>query len=299
MMNERKLGMAAAIGCYVFWGVLPIYWKQLEGAAGAYEILAHRMIWSFVFMLFVLYGGKLFPRFRETVRELWENKRKGALMLAASALITMNWLIFIWAVNHDRIVESSFGYYINPLFSVVLGILFFRERLSSGKWAAMFIALAGISYMTCQMGRLPLISIGLAGTFGLYGAAKKKLGLNPFVSITLETLLALPVAFWFALTPMEGMTPQFGSGSTAVTALLVGAGVVTALPLLLFSIGANRLPLNVLGFCQYLSPSLSLLLAVFLYGEPFTADEGISFSFIWAALILFTAADFRENQRKK
>lgn len=298
-MRERKLGLAAAIGCYVLWGVLPVYWKQLEGAAGAYEILAHRMIWSFVFMLFVLYGGKLFPRFGETVRELWEDKRKGALMLAASALITMNWLIFIWAVNHDRIVEASFGYYINPLFSVVLGILFFRERLSRGKWLAMAIALAGISYMTWQMGSLPLISIGLAVTFGLYGAAKKRLGLNPFVSITLETLLALPAAFWFALTPMEGMTLQFGSGNLSITALLVGAGAVTALPLLLFSMGANRLPLNVLGFCQYLSPTLSLVLAVFLYGEPFTAVEGIGFSFIWAALILFTAADFRENCRKE
>lgn len=297
-MKERNLGMAAAIGCYVLWGILPIYWKQLEGAAGAYEILAHRMIWSFVFMTFVLYGGKLFPKFRATVQELWENKGKGLLMLAASALITVNWLIFIWAVNHDRIVESSFGYYINPLFSVMLGIVFFGERLSAGKWAAMAVAFAGISYMTWQMGQLPLIAVGLALSFGLYGAAKKQLCLNPFISLTLETLLALPVAFWFALMPMEGMTPQFGNGNVSVMALLMGAGVVTALPLLLFSMGANRLPLNVLGFCQYLSPSLSLAVAVFLYGEPFTAVEGISFSFIWAALVLFTAADWVENRRK-
>lgn len=291
-MTQYKTGLFCALGGYILWGVLPIYWKLL-GQVGAYEILAHRLIWSFVFMVGLLTLSKLWPKTKELLHEFWTDKKKGLLMISASLLITVNWLVFIWAVTHDRIVESSFGYYINPLVSVCLGLLLFKEKLTKLKWISMGIAMIGISYMTYELGRLPFISLTLALTFAFYGAVKKKLSMNPFISITLETFLSLPLAFYFATTPLENHELMFLGNSSTLTYLLIGAGAVTALPLVLFSAGANRLPLNVLGFCQYLSPTISLLIAVTLYGEPFQEKEIISFSFIWVALVLFTYSDYR------
>lgn len=294
-LQNRKKGLWAAIACYIIWGVLPLYWKLLSGA-GAYEILAHRIIWSFVFMTVLLLFLGMGPLFRNTVKNLCTHRIKGALMIAASFLITANWCIFIWAVTHDHIVDSSFGYYINPLVNVFLGVLLFHEKLSKLKWLSIIIALIGIIGMSVELGRLPLVSVSLAFTFALYGAAKKKLHINPFVSITLETLLVLPLALWYAGSLYLSGEGHFLMGNAAMNWLFVGAGIVTATPLVLFSTGANNLPLNVLGFCQYLSPSLSLLLGIFLYHEPFTTVQLAGFSTIWISLVLFTISDFREQR---
>lgn len=294
-LQNRRKGLWAAIACYIIWGILPLYWKLLSGA-GAYEILAHRIIWSFVFMTVLLLFLGMGPLFRDTVKSLCTHRIKGVLMIAASFLITANWCIFIWAVTHDHIVDSSFGYYINPLVNVFLGVLLFHERLSKLKWLSIIIALVGIIGMSVELGRLPLVSVSLAFTFALYGAAKKKLHINPFVSITLETLLVMPLALWYAGSLYLSGEGHFLMGNAAMNWLFVGAGIVTAIPLVLFSTGANNLPLNVLGFCQYLSPSLSLLLGIFLYHEPFNVVQIIGFSVIWISLALFTISDFREQR---
>ncbi|WP_303051982.1 EamA family transporter RarD [uncultured Dialister sp.] len=294
-LQNRRKGLWAAIACYIIWGILPLYWKLLSGA-GAYEILAHRIIWSFVFMTVLLLFLGMGPLFRDTVKSLCTHRIKGALMIAASFLITANWCIFIWAVTHDHIVDSSFGYYINPLVNVFLGVLLFHEKLSKLKWLSIIIALIGIIGMSVELGRLPLVSVSLAFTFALYGAAKKKLHINPFVSITLETLLVLPLALWYAGSLYLSGEGHFLVGNAAMNWLFIGAGIVTATPLVLFSSGANNLPLNVLGFCQYLSPSLSLLLGIFLYHEPFNVVQITGFSVIWISLVLFTISDFREQR---
>lgn len=294
-MQNRKKGLLAAFVCYCLWGILPLYWKLLESAS-AYEILAHRIIWSLLFMIILLALFRMGGIFQNTVKDLISHRLRGALMIAASLLITANWCIFIWAVTHDHIVDSSFGYYINPLVNVFLGVLLFHERLSKLKWLSIIIALIGIIGMSVELGRLPLVSVSLAFTFALYGAAKKKLHINPFVSITLETLLVMPLALWYVMNLYLSGEGHFLMGNAAMNWLFVGAGIVTAIPLVLFSTGANNLPLNVLGFCQYLSPSLSLLLGIFLYHEPFTTVQLAGFSTIWISLVLFTISDFREQR---
>lgn len=294
-MQNRKKGLLAALVCYCLWGILPLYWKLLESAS-AYEILAHRIIWSLLFMIILLALFRMGGIFRDTVKGLISHRLRGALMIAASFLITANWCIFIWAVTHDHIVDSSFGYYINPLVNVFLGVLLFHERLSKLKWLSIIIALVGIIGMSVELGRLPLVSVSLAFTFALYGAAKKKLHINPFVSITLETLLVMPLALWYVMNLYLSGEGHFLMGNAAMNWLFIGAGIVTAIPLVLFSTGANNLPLNVLGFCQYLSPSLSLLLGIFLYHEPFNVVQITGFSVIWISLVLFTISDFREQR---
>lgn len=296
-MSERKQGLLAALGGYLLWGILPLYWKLLEGV-GAYEILAHRIVWSLASMVFVLAVLKRGQDFQNTVSDLLTHRKRGFLMISAALLITANWCIFIWAVTHDHIVDSSFGYYINPLVSVLLGVLLFHERLSKLKWFSIAIAFFGILVMSFLIGHFPVVSLGLAITFALYGAAKKELHMSPFVSITLETLLVLPLALgYLSFLEWDGAS-HFMAGNMQFTLCLAGAGIVTALPLLLFSAGANHLPLNVLGFCQYISPSLSLLIGLFLYHEPFTEIQLFGFSTIWISLVLFTISDFRENRER-
>ncbi len=289
------MGLMAALGSYVLWGLLPIYWKAL-GEVSAYEILAHRIIWSFVFMVLLLWGMKKLQTFRQECAVLWQDKRRVALLLAAAVLITMNWGIYIWAVMNKHVVDTSVGYYMNPLVSVFLGVLVFQERLSGMKWAAIALACCGILGMTWELGRLPFVAVGVASTFAMYGAVKKKLQFNPLYSITLETLIILPFFLAYVLYLQQGGEGHLGTADWTVTTLLVVAGAVTAIPLVLFSIGANNLPLNVLGFCQYVSPSITLILGLSLFGESFSRAQLIAFSFIWTALVIFTIADWRERK---
>lgn len=294
-MKKRNLGLTAAVGSYLLWGLLPVYWKQLS-AVSAYEILSHRIIWSFFFMLMILSFMGRMVSFWEECKRLWADKSRGTLLALASFLITANWCIFIWAVTNRHVVDTSVGYYMNPLVSVLLGVVCFHERLSKMKWFSIAVAAAGISVMTWELGRFPLIAVGLASTFALYGAVKKKLNLDAFYSITLETFFVLPFALAYVLSLGNGGIGHFNVDDLRTAVFLIGAGAVTATPLVLFSIGANDLPLNVLGFCQYISPSITLLLGIFLFGEPFTRAQLSAFSFIWSALAVFTIADWRERK---
>jgi chloramphenicol-sensitive protein RarD len=291
-MEEQEMvkkGLASAIGAYVLWGILPIYWK-LVGDVPAQEVIAHRIVWSLLFMLAVVIMMNRRQQLYAETRQLLAAPARSLALVMGTIFITVNWSLFVWAVNDGRVIETSLGYYVSPLVSILLGILFFRERLSLGQTIAVILAASGVFYMTMHFGSVPWVAIGLALSFGLYGLCKKRAGLSPITSITLETLIVAPFAILYLLSlDIQGI----GSfASLSLTSLfLVGGGIVTPIPLLLFANGANRLSLTVLGFVQYVAPTISLLLGIFLYHEAFTTVHAVSFVFIWAALLAFSLAD--------
>ena len=280
----------AALSTYLIWGVLPLYWNLLARAE-ANEILAHRIIWSFFFMVVVLMVTKRWQSFKEDCRALWQNKKRGAILLLAAFTISLNWLTYIWAVNHGHVIDTSIGYYINPLMSVLFGIVFFRERISGLKKISLLLAAIGIVFMTYELGKLPWVAVVLAVSFSVYGALKKQLHLNPFSSITLETLLMVPFAVPYIGMLMMSPANHFSLATPDLALYLMGTGVVTAVPLVLFSYGANLLPLNVLGFFQYISPTIGLLLGIFFFHETFGMAQISALGFVWAAIVLFTVAE--------
>lgn len=282
--------MIAALSTYLIWGVLPLYWNLLARAE-ANEILAHRIIWSFFFMVVVLMVTKRWQSFKEDCRALWQNKKRGAILLLAAFTISLNWLTYIWAVNHGHVIDTSIGYYINPLMSVLFGIVFFRERISGLKKISLLLAAIGIVLMTYELGKLPWVAVVLAVSFSVYGALKKQLHLNPFSSITLETLLMVPFAVPYIGMLMMSPANHFSLATPDLALYFMGTGVVTAVPLVLFSYGANLLPLNVLGFFQYISPTIGLLLGIFFFHETFGMAQISALGFVWAAIVLFTVAE--------
>lgn len=290
MNHARRTGMMAALSTYLIWGVLPLYWNLLARAE-ANEILAHRIIWSFIFMVVVLMVTKRWQSFKEDCRALWQGKKRGAILLLAAFTISLNWLTYIWAVNHGHVIDTSIGYYINPLMSVLFGIVFFRERISGLKKISLLLAAIGIVLMTYQLGKLPWVAVVLAVSFSVYGALKKQLHLNPFSSITLETLLMVPFAVPYIGMLMMSPANHFSLATPDLALYLMGTGVVTAVPLVLFSYGANLLPLNVLGFFQYISPTIGLLLGIFFFHETFGMAQISALGFVWAAIVLFTVAE--------
>ena len=289
-MEQKKRGITAAISTYLIWGFLPLYWNLLSAASAA-EILAHRISWSFVFMLLILAASKRWQAFLQDCSALRQDRRRALLLFGASVMITLNWLTYIWAVNNGHVIDTSLGYYINPLMNVALGVVLFKERLTPSTRLSVFLAFLGVMLMTVQLGKLPWVSLVLAVTFALYGAMKKKLALHPFSSITLETLFVLPVFLPYAVWLSGEPTSQFGWAMPQTTLLLIGAGAATATPLILFSYGANLLPLNVLGFFQYISPTIALLLGIFFFHEPFGAAQLSACACIWAALLIFTLSE--------
>lgn len=290
MQDSRRAGVLAALATYLIWGVLPLYWNFLA-AADAWEILAHRIVWSFVFMLCVLACTGRWQTFCADCRTLWRDKRRGGVLILAALFVSMNWLTYIWAVNHNHVIDTSIGYYINPLMSVLFGVVFFRERLAGLQKVSVALAACGIAILTWELGSLPWIALVLAVTFATYGALKKQLCLNPFSSITLETLLLLPVAFPYVAYCVMGEGNHFSLATPGLALLLMGTGVATAVPLVLFSYGANLLPLSVLGFFQYISPTIALFLGIFFFREPFGAAQAAALAFIWAGIALFMGVE--------
>lgn len=290
MNHARRTGMMAALSTYLIWGILPLYWNLLARAE-ANEILAHRIVWSFFFMVIVLIVTKRWQSFKEDCRALWVDKKRGAILLMAAFVISLNWLTYIWAVNHDHVIDTSIGYYINPLMSVLFGIVFFRERISGLKKISLLLAAIGIVLITYQLGNLPWVAVVLAVSFSVYGALKKQLHLNPFSSITLETMLMMPFAVPYIGILMASPVNHFSLATPDLALFLMGTGVVTAVPLVLFSYGANLLPLNVLGFFQYISPTIGLLLGIFFFHESFGMAQISALGFVWAAIVLFTVAE--------
>ena len=277
-------GYLYALIAFGTWGFLPIYWKQLQ-ALPSLEILAHRMIWSAVTMIIalaILRDGAWLLKVRRSPGIL-------LLVLAASLLTAVNWITYLWAVNTGYVAKISLGYFINPLFSVLLGGIFLGERLRGAQKVAVLVAVAGVLYLTLSSGELPWIALSLAFTFGLYGLVRKKIDLSGMQGFCLEmTLLLAPALLILFYTGQQGGSALAGSNWPRIGLLLIGTGVVSAIPLVSFGAAARLIPLSSLGLMQYLAPTTQFLLGVFLYKEPFTTVELIGYSFIWAALLLYS-----------
>ena len=297
MKSENATGIIYTAGAYVLWGILPIYWKFINDVS-ALEILAHRVIWSFIFVLMIvlLLKRKLLKNFFQV--QMSQKKTWFGLLLA-SLFISINWLTYIFAVNTNHIVEASLGYYINPIIAVMLGVLVLREKVNVLQAVSFVIAGIGVIYMTLSVGKLPWISLLLALSFGFYGLSKKLIKVDSILGLLLETLFVLPFALMFLA--YLGVTDQhsFATGSLNNDLFLLGSGIATALPLLWFGIGAQKIPLYMVGFLQYISPTISLILGVLMYGESFTKDHVVTFACIWIAIALFTLSNIRQGIKKR
>lgn len=279
-MNQ---GYWYAIVAYIAWGLLPIYWK-IFSKISAWEILSQRIIWSVVFVVILVLASKKWNSIKKAVPN-WNSRIR---IIISSLLIASNWTIYIWAVNNGHMIEASLGYYINPLVSVLLGVFFLGERLKPLQWGAMGVALIGVLILTINYGQFPWIALSLAITFGLYGLAKKKIHAEPLAGLTLETIVVLPLALLYLMIFQHGGKAWFVLSWWQLIALLL-AGVATALPLLWFAEAAKRLPLSIMGFFQYLAPTITLLLGLFLYQESFSEIDLISFSCIWIAIVIYSS----------
>lgn len=284
--------MLIALSAYLVWGVLPVYWKQVK-AVSAMEILVHRILWSLVFLLvFIVLRKDFKPLIRDIVLTFREPKRLLLLVMAAFFL-NLNWLVYIWAVNHNQMVYSSLGYYINPILSVIFGQLLLKESLNAFQWGAFCIVILGVLWLIFQTGALPWVSLVLAISFALYGLIKKKTPIPAVSSLTMETFISSfpALGYWVWLVWMG--QSEFVHPWNINHLYLSGAGIVTAVPLLLFNLGAKRLPLYVIGLFQYITPTMTLLTGVLWYKEPFSSVQLTSFILIWAGLLLFFLFTYR------
>lgn len=301
--NSIKIGAIQAGISYILWGILPIYWKLLDHV-DSNEILANRIFWSFLSMVLFIFVTKKMPAYMGILKGFRNNKKQFWALVVASLLISCNWYLYIWAVNHDQIIQASLGYYINPLVSILLGVLFLKEKLSPAQVLSFFIAGVGVLILSISYGQMPWIALMLAISFGLYGLAKKMIIVDSAIGLTLETMMVTPIAFIYIIAIFMQGNHSFLTGSTSTDLLLMASGVITAVPLLYFAKGAQKIPLSMLGFIQYVNPTLQLLLGVLVYGEQFSGAHLISFLFIWIALLLYTLSGTKvmvriENWRNK
>jgi chloramphenicol-sensitive protein RarD len=280
--RNLKIGTLAAFCAYTLWGLFPIYWKRLSGVESL-QILCHRIVWAAAFTFVAL----LVTRKLGALAALFKERKRFLYAAAASVLICINWGVYIWAVNRGHVIESSLGYYINPLVSVALGAIFFREKLDRWTSWAVGIAATGVAVASIMMGRLPWISLVLATSFGFYGLVKKKAGLPPLVGLAAETLVAAPFALAYLVARQTAGAGSFGGSDTIATLMLFLAGVVTAIPLLLFASAANRITLTSMGFIQYVSPTMQLILGLLVYGESVKAPMIAAFVAVIGAVALY------------
>jgi chloramphenicol-sensitive protein RarD len=276
-----KRGILSGIGAYVLWGFFPIYWKLLHNVP-ALELIGHRIVWSSLLLIVVILITGQWSVFRATF-----NWRTIGIYLIASLLIGINWLTYVWAVNAGHIVETSLGYFINPLLSVLLGLIVLRERLRPAQWLPVGIACIGVAYLTIQFGQLPWIALVLAFTFGFYGLVKKLAPLSSLHGLTLETgILLIPAVVYLVFVEWTGAGAFLHTGFLS-DLLMIGAGLVTTIPLLMFASAAKQIPLTMIGVLQYLAPTIQFLIGVFVYKEEFDSSRLIGFSIVWLALITF------------
>ncbi|MBH0156111.1 EamA family transporter RarD [Fictibacillus sp. 5RED26] len=302
-LNEHTKGIWYAAFSYLIWGFLPLYWKPLQ-SAGSVEILAHRILWSFLLMIAVMFLLNKKNALTRDVKVLFGNKKQFLSVFTASLLISGNWVMYIWAVNTDHVVEASLGYYINPLVSVILGMLVLKEKLNSWQLVSFVLAACGVFLLTWQHGEFPWVAVSLALSFGLYGLVKKLGSFDSLTGLTFETMFVFPLAFIYLIYLQWNGEASFISGGTSTTLLLWGAGLVTAVPLLCFAQGVKRISMTMIGFLQYIAPTIMLVLGVFLYHETFSQIHVISFTLIWIALLIFTVsktkwANYLINRKKQ
>lgn len=294
--TEFKKGIFFAFGAYFLWGILPIYWGLINDI-GAFEILSFRIVLSMIFMLFIVILTKNTEPFKRDIQRLFTNPIQLIAIIAAGYVITINWGTFIWAVTNGHVLQSSLGYYINPLVSILLALIFLKERFNKLEWIAIGLAVVGVLYMTLKIGVFPGISLLLAGSFGIYGLIKKLIPIDAISSITIECIVTAPAGFiylWY-IWHHGGLT--FGMNVSSFWLLFSGA--VTAVPLILFSAGARRIPLSLTGFIQYIGPTLMFLIGIFLFKEPFDLDQLITFIFIWIGIIIYSISQYVKIKKDK
>lgn len=288
-MEKEKSGVLWAIAAYIMWGFLPLYWKIIDHVSSI-EILVSRIVWAFVltFLLIMLMkNGRLL---KQDIQNLWKSQREFWSLFAASIIISMNWFIYIWGVNHGFLIEASLGYYINPLISVLLGLFFLKEKLSKMQQVAFLLAVIGVLILTISYGRFPWLSFALAISFAVYGLLKKQVKLDALRGMAIETFFIVPFALGYFAWLFISNQAVFLHAGIKTDILLILTGAATALPLIFFAKGVQRLPLYLAGFLQYIAPTIMLFLGVIIYEETFGKIDLLSFAFIWAALILFTVS---------
>jgi chloramphenicol-sensitive protein RarD len=277
-LNKEKLGLVYGVSAYVLWGMFPLYWPLLEPASSL-EIVSHRAVWTMVFCLIVLYLTKALKSTLAT----FKRPKVAAKLLTTTILISINWLVYIWATNNGHVVEASLGYYINPLIVIAFGVILLKERMRPLQWAAVSIATIGVLVLTIDYGRLPWVALGLALSWGGYGLIKKQLGLGALEGLAIETLIAfIPYCGYLIFIGAQG-EGQFGHG-TGLTILLISAGAITAIPLLLFNGSTTRLPFTTIGLLQYITPTIQFSIGVWIRHEAMPTARWVGFIFIWLAL---------------
>ena len=290
--SDQTRGAFAAAACYLTWGLFPLYWKQLASINAA-ELIAHRHLWSLVFVVGVITAVGQWKAFGTALR----SRVALGVHALSGILLTLNWLVFIWGVNHGHVVEASLGYFLVPLVNVGLGRFALHEHLRRLQWIAIALAAIGVALLVIRVGKLPWIALSLAVTFGVYGLLRKRSPLGPLLGLGLETFLLAPLALAFLVWREHIGEGAFGHAGTSVHVLLVCAGVVTAVPLLLFAHGARRIRLTTLGLLQYIAPTVQFALGTWVYGEPFTREQASAFALIWVGLILYTVDNLANQPR--
>jgi chloramphenicol-sensitive protein RarD len=295
--GNDSAGIWYGVLAYTAWGFLPLYWKLIQ-TIPALEILAHRILWSFIFLgTILLIGGGW-----QTMVAVLTNRKKLIIIFLCGVLISFNWLIFIYAVNSNQVIQTSMGYYINPLVTVLLAVLVLKERLTRWQGISIVLAAVGVLIITLQYGKVPWISLILAGTFALYGLTKKIVGIDPVTGLTLETFVVMPVALIYIINMEITGVGALGSVHFYTKLILAGGGIVTAMPLLGFARGLHKNNLSMMGFLQYIAPTISLLLGILVFREYFSMSHLVSFCFIWVALIIFTLSNLgvlKDNKSAK
>jgi len=293
MTKEKNNGIALALSAYIFWGVHPVYWKQLINVPSG-EILCHRIVWSFLFFVIVISTRKEWPALIDKLK----NSKNKFSIFAPALLIGSNWGMYVWAVNAGYVVETSLGYFISPLLSVFLGVFFLSEKLRTIQWISIGIAAFGVIYTIVQLGTFPWIAIYLAGSWGLYGLLRKKSPLSSAEGLTLETaVLTIPSLIYIAFITFSGTGAFLSDAKT--TALLIGSGIMSGLPLMIFIAGARKIDLSLIGVLQYIYPTLLFLVGVYVYNEPVNEAKLTGFVFIWGALILYSIDSANVFNRKR
>lgn len=292
--KRTRQGIIFAFIAYFIWGIAPAYFKLLK-AVPAEEILTHRVIWSFFFMLLLISLSRGWPG----VRNVFATPKKVGLLLVSAVLVGGNWLLFIWAINHNHILEASLGYFINPLINVLLGMLFLGERFRRLQWVAVVLALGGVVVQLWMFGSLPIIGIGISLTFAFYGLLRKKIAVDAPSGMLIETLWLLPAAGIYLFFIAHSATSNLAANPLSLDLLLAAAGVITTVPLLFFTAATSRLKFSTLGFFQYIGPTLMFILAVVFYGESVKPSQLVTFAFIWAGLACFILDAVRHQRRLK
>jgi chloramphenicol-sensitive protein RarD len=281
--QTNRNGIWYAISAYIAWGILPLYWHYIDGISPL-QILSHRIFWSFLFVTLLITITKQWPQ----VKQVFSSWKTILSIVGCSVFLSANWFIYIWAVINGYVIETSLGYYINPLISIAFGTIVFRERLDKWQWIALSFAIIGVVVQTVEFGQIPWIALSLALTFAIYGLFKKLIKVEAMISLALETMMVTPFAIGYLFFVEGSGQGTIGHAPIFVIFLLICSGIITTLPLLWFANGAKRISLSTMGFLQYLGPTMTLILGVFFFHEQFTKTDLISFGFIWLALVVYT-----------